>query len=78
MTLGEPSRTAMAAAAHRAAHQILEEGRIFTDPLAIRILGLDASWIAGDAEAHPSRRGMRLFIAVRTRRSFGRNLAHLV
>jgi methyltransferase (TIGR00027 family) len=67
MQQGEPSRTALAAAAHRAAHQILEGGRIFSDPLAVRILGRDAESIAREAEAEPSRRGMRLFIAVRTR-----------
>jgi methyltransferase (TIGR00027 family) len=67
MRQGEPSRTALAAAAHRAAHQILEGGRIFSDPLAVRILGRDAESIAREAEAEPSRRRMRLFIAVRTR-----------
>jgi methyltransferase (TIGR00027 family) len=67
MQQGEPSRTAFAAAAHRAAHQILEGGRIFSDPLAVRILGRDAESIAREAEAEPSRRTMRLFIAVRTR-----------
>jgi hypothetical protein len=35
MQSGEPSRTARAAAFHRAAHQVLEGGRIFADPLAI-------------------------------------------
>jgi methyltransferase (TIGR00027 family) len=67
MEPGQPSRTALAAAAHRAAHQILEEGRIFRDPLAVRILGQDADTIAREAAEHPSRRRMRLFIAVRTR-----------
>jgi methyltransferase (TIGR00027 family) len=67
MQQGEPSRTAFAAAAHRAAHQILEGGRIFRDPLAVRILGRDPESIAREAEAEPSRRRMRLFIAVRTR-----------
>lgn len=61
-----PSRTAMAAAAHRAAHQVLEQGRIFTDPLALAVLGEDAERIAKDAQAHPSRRGMRFFIAARS------------
>jgi methyltransferase (TIGR00027 family) len=42
MQIGEPSRTARAAAFHRAAHQVLEHGRIFADPLALRILGEDA------------------------------------
>jgi len=67
MELGQPSRTALAAAAHRAAHQILEQGRIFADPLAVRILGTDAESIAREAEEDPSRRRMRIFIAVRTR-----------
>ncbi|MGB7282143.1 MAG: class I SAM-dependent methyltransferase [Candidatus Acidiferrum sp.] len=67
MQTGKPSRTAWAAAAHRAAHQLLEEGRIFSDPLAIRILGQDPESIARDAADNPSRLGMRLFIAARTR-----------
>ena len=67
MQLGEPSRTARAAAFLRAAHQVLEQGRIFADPLAVRILGEDADAIAREAEARPSSRRMRFFIAVRTR-----------
>src|SRR5208283_3527559 len=62
-----PSRTALAAATHRAAHQILEKGCIFNDPLALPILGEDAKTVARDAEGQPSRRRMRIFIAVRTR-----------
>jgi methyltransferase (TIGR00027 family) len=65
--LGKPSRTAWAAAAHRAAHQVLEQGRIFTDPLALRILGEDSETVARKAEERPSGRRMRIFIAVRTR-----------
>jgi methyltransferase (TIGR00027 family) len=65
--LGKPSRTAWVAAAHRAAHQVLEQGRIFTDPLALRILGEDAETVAREAEERPSGRRMRIFIAVRTR-----------
>jgi methyltransferase (TIGR00027 family) len=64
---GQPSRTAWAAAAHRAAHQVLEQGLIFSDPLAVRILGQDAERVAREAEARPSSRAMRLFIAARTR-----------
>jgi methyltransferase (TIGR00027 family) len=68
MPLGQtPSRTAHAAAAHRAAHQVLEGGRIFSDPLAVRILASTDQAIASDAELHPRRRLMRLFIAVRGR-----------
>jgi methyltransferase (TIGR00027 family) len=67
MQTGTPSRTAWAAALHRAAHQVLEQGRIFSDPLALRILGKDAESVAREAEEHPLRRIMRIFIAVRTR-----------
>jgi methyltransferase (TIGR00027 family) len=67
MRTGIPSRTAFAAASHRAAHQILEKGSIFSDPLALRILGVDAETVVREAEAQPLRRGMRIFIAVRTR-----------
>ena len=57
----------MAAAAYRAAHQVLEHGRIFADPLALRIIGADADTLARAAEDPPSGRGMRIFIAARTR-----------
>lgn len=67
MQAGAPSRTAYAAAAHRAAHQLIENGRIFADPLALRILGEEAEAVVREASADPSRRRMRLFIAVRTR-----------
>ncbi|HUJ39968.1 MAG TPA: SAM-dependent methyltransferase [Candidatus Acidoferrales bacterium] len=67
MRAGTPSRTALAAATHRAAHQLMEGGRIFSDPLALRILGQDGETVAREAEENPSRRLMRIFIAVRTR-----------
>lgn len=67
MQTGQPSRTALAAAAHRAAHQVLEQGHIFRDPLALAILGETAESIAREAEAHPERRPMRMFITARTR-----------
>ena len=67
MQTGKPSHTALAAAFHRAAHQVLEHGRSFADPLAIRILGLDAQSVARRAEERPSARRMRLFIVVRAR-----------
>lgn len=62
----EPSRTAFAAAAHRAAHQVFERGRIFADPLAQRLLGLDPDAVARDADGRPGARGMRFFIAARS------------
>jgi methyltransferase (TIGR00027 family) len=61
------SRTAIAAATHRAAHQLLEHGRIFSDPLAIAILGIDRDDIVRQARENPSSRRMRLFISIRTR-----------
>jgi methyltransferase (TIGR00027 family) len=61
------SRTALGAAGHRAAHQVLERGRILADPLALRILGEDAERALADAAEDPRRRGLRLFIAVRSR-----------
>jgi methyltransferase (TIGR00027 family) len=67
MEAGQPSRTALAAAAHRAAHQVLERGRILSDPLAVRILGADGEEAIRRAAADPSSRRLRLFIAVRTR-----------
>ena len=67
MQPGQPSRTALGAARHRAVHQVLERGRIFTDPLAVRILGADAEAAVRDAKNDPVQRRLRLFIAVRTR-----------
>jgi methyltransferase (TIGR00027 family) len=67
MQIGQPSRTAQRAAAHRAVHQLLEQGRIFHDPLAVRILGEDPRALEAQAVANPAQRGMRLFIAARTR-----------
>jgi len=67
MEPGQPSRTALAAAGHRAAHQLLEGGRVFTDPLAMAILGVPtAELMRADLRA-PATRGMRLFIAARSR-----------
>ena len=67
MEHGGPSRTAWGAAVHRGAHQVLEDGRIFRDPLALRILGDDADGVVADARATPRRTPMRIFIAVRHR-----------
>jgi O-methyltransferase involved in polyketide biosynthesis len=55
MQTGMPSRTALSAAAHRAAHQVLEGGRIFTDPLALRILGDEAETAVREAREDPVR-----------------------
>jgi methyltransferase (TIGR00027 family) len=67
MQTGQPSRTALSAAIHRAAHQLLERGEIFADPLAVRILAQTPEAIIKVADAYPEQRRMRLFIAARTR-----------
>ncbi|MEU4239551.1 class I SAM-dependent methyltransferase [Actinoplanes sp. NPDC026619] len=63
METGQPSKTAYSAARYRAAHQFLELGAIFKDPLAPRILGASAEELQADAP----RRAMRVFIAARHR-----------
>jgi methyltransferase (TIGR00027 family) len=67
MQHGQASRTAIGAAGHRAAHQILERGSIFSDPLALRILGQDAEEALALAREDPRRTPLRLFIAMRSR-----------
>jgi methyltransferase (TIGR00027 family) len=67
MQTGQPSRTALGAASLRAAHQVLERGAIFSDPLALRILGISPDEIDRDAEADPARLRLRYFIAMRAR-----------
>jgi methyltransferase (TIGR00027 family) len=62
----QPSRTAFAAAAHRATHQVLEAGAVFADPLALTILGPDAETMVLETEDDPGRRAMRVFIAARS------------
>jgi methyltransferase (TIGR00027 family) len=67
MQQGQASVTAIGAAGHRAAHQVLERGVVFADPLALRILGPDADDAIALARERPERRGLRLFIAMRSR-----------
>ena len=74
MQEGQFSRTALGAAGHRAAHQILEGGFFFADPLALPILGPDAQAAINEAKAQPLRRGLRLFVALRSR--FAEESAH--
>src|SRR5271163_4483501 len=67
MLSGQFSRTALGAAGHRAAHQVVEGGRIFADPFALRILGEDAQSAVAEAREDPRRTGLRNFIATRSR-----------
>ena len=67
MQQGQASVTALGAAGHRAAHQVLERGFVFADPLALPILGQDADHAIALARERPERRSLRLFIAMRSR-----------
>jgi methyltransferase (TIGR00027 family) len=67
MQQGQASLTALGAAGHRAAHQVLERGFVFADPLALSILGQDADDAIALARERPERRPLRLFIAMRSR-----------
>ena len=67
MQHGQASVTAVGAAGHRAAHQVLERGFVFADPLALAILGQDADNAVVLARERPERRPLRLFVAMRSR-----------
>jgi methyltransferase (TIGR00027 family) len=57
----------LGAAMHRAVHQTLEGGVIFTDPYALQILDDEARANLPVMAADPAHRPMRLFIAARSR-----------
>ncbi len=61
----KPSQTAQRVAMRRAAHQLLDEPRVFDDPLAMAIAGGESERPA-DAE-QPFSRALRAFLAVRSR-----------
>ncbi|GAB2563274.1 class I SAM-dependent methyltransferase [Nocardia heshunensis] len=75
METGRASRTALATAYARAYHQLSGEPRVFTDPLAARILGvpperigdLDTATLDQPGGNDPLRRGRRYFLAARAR-----------
>ncbi len=67
MQEGQFSRTALGAAGRRAAHQVVDGGRVFADPLALRILGEDADAAVAEARANPELCGLRLYVAMRSR-----------
>jgi len=65
-----PSRTALGAAMHRAAHQFLDAPLILDDPLALRIIGRDAERGLRDGSARQVQSqsfAMRAFLVVRSR-----------
>ena len=67
MRSGQPSQTARGAAAYRAAHQTLEGGAIFKDPLASRILDEQTAAALNEMAADEKLRPWRLFITARSR-----------
>jgi methyltransferase (TIGR00027 family) len=62
----EPSRTAFAAAAYRAVHQVSEGAFFFKDPYAVPILGVDPEALKADPAAGDDRRGIRFFVVARS------------
>jgi methyltransferase (TIGR00027 family) len=70
MEANRPSLTAQSAALHRAAHQIVDMPQVFTDPLALRIVGRQAeAEIRAGRERHAQKDAsrMRALLAVRSR-----------
>lgn len=63
----EPSRTALAAAGYRAAHQVVDGAAVFVDPFAEAILGAEAKGIIAALSADPRQAPTRLFMAMRSR-----------
>jgi methyltransferase (TIGR00027 family) len=69
MQQGTFSKTAQRVAIRRAAHQLLDEPRVLDDPLALRIIGLDAERAlrSDPKEHHAYSRAFRAFMAARSR-----------
>src|SRR6516225_1182941 len=63
----EPSRTALMIARQRAAHQLLDNGSILSDPFAVTILREDEADVRQLANAHPLASIGRLFTTARSR-----------
>jgi methyltransferase (TIGR00027 family) len=64
---GQPSRTAIGAAGYRAAHQLLDQGSVFRDPLARTILGAEGDAIVAGLSADAAQQPVRMFMAARSR-----------
>jgi methyltransferase (TIGR00027 family) len=71
MKENRPSKTAIRVAARRAAHQVLDDPKVFDDPLALRILDAEnASALQSDpksSEETPLSRVLRASLAARSR-----------
>ncbi|MBO0722626.1 MAG: class I SAM-dependent methyltransferase, partial [Blastocatellia bacterium] len=68
MIENKPSRTAQRVAMRRAAHQTLDNPRVFVDSLALRIAGLEGKENeAAQQQKSPFDSRLRAFLAVRSR-----------
>jgi len=69
MQEGKFSKTAQRVAIRRAAHQLLDEPKVLDDPLALRIIGVEAAAAlrSDPKEDHAFARAFRAFMAVRSR-----------
>jgi methyltransferase (TIGR00027 family) len=69
MQEGKFSRTAQRVAIRRAAHQLLDQPRVLDDPLALRIIGVEAAQAlrSSPREGHGFARAFRAFMAARSR-----------
>jgi methyltransferase (TIGR00027 family) len=71
MKENQPSATAQRVAMRRAAHQLLDEPKVFDDPVALRIIGKEsAAALQADplqSEATPLSPYLRAFVAARSR-----------
>ena len=71
MRENRPSATAQRVAMRRAAHQLLDDPKVFGDPLALRIIGKESA-LALQADPHqfeatPLSSYLRAFVAARSR-----------
>jgi methyltransferase (TIGR00027 family) len=69
MQEGRFSKTAYRVAVRRAAHQLLDDPKVLDDPLALRIIGLEAvQELRSNPKEHPAfSRAFRAFMAARSR-----------
>ncbi len=69
MQESRPSRTAHRVAIRRAEHQLLDDPLVFTDALAVSIIGAEAAAVlrAGNSRDNAVARSMRAFLSVRSR-----------
>jgi len=69
MQEGQFSRTAQRVAIRRAAHQLLDDPKVLDDPLALRIIGIEAAEAlrSSPREGHGFSRAFRAFMAARSR-----------